>query len=97
MTVIKFGRPDLSDELAITLERLDEAEGGQRFFVGQLADIRKVRAAVRDVSPETLEMLDQDIAELESEERVAAAEIAYWKEILADLQNRAAHPQSKKG
>lgn len=93
MTVHRFQRPELDEQIITALEQVDLSEKALAFFAQQRAAIRHVREGLgRTVRPSLLEMLDGELASFDMEVELAESMVSDWKEILAVLQSRAAKP-----
>lgn len=89
--VAQFKRPDLDEEMVTCLEQLEEAEQWLRFYLGQRADISKVRGSLGSrAKPHLLEMLDTELASLSGTIEYIETVVSGWKEILEVLKARAA-------
>ncbi len=93
MSIVKFEKPELDEQLVTALEQLDEAEKLLKYYMGIRGTITAVRSALgRNAKPHLLEMLDEQVDRLSRDVDTAEMLVANWKEILENLQSRAARP-----
>lgn len=93
MSVHKFGRPELDDEILTAMEYIDISKKALPFFVTQRTAVRRVRDALgRNASATLTGLLDAEIDSLDQEIDKAESAIAVWEEIQEILVARSKKP-----
>jgi len=93
VSVHKFGRPELDDEIITVMERIEVSEKALKFFMGEREAVRRVREALgRNPNAMLTGLVDEEIACFDRQIETADAAIAVWKEIQEILVARSAKP-----
>ena len=93
MSIHKFERPELDDEMVTATGYIVEAQGAMAHFFEQRSAVIKVREAIgRSITPAITAMLDEEIADCGVQAEAAEAATVQWREILRLLNQRSAKP-----
>jgi len=93
MSVHKFGRPELDDEILTVMERIEASEKALKYFVEERAAVCRVREALgRNPNAMLTGLIDEEIACFDRQIDTAESAIAVWKEIQEILVARSKKP-----
>lgn len=89
MSVHKFERPELDEQICTALEQLHEAESALKYLGEQHHNIKRVYdAAHMFISPAAAQMLIGDLDDLQEQVGLAREAVEHWRDILDVLKKR---------